>query len=298
MSVLISNDAELDTLLDAQEVEHICEVVLAAEGVEREVEISLSYVDEDEMHELNHEWRGIDRTTDVLSFECDSAFDEDIPADETLELGDIILAPEVIARQAPGFGNSPTDECRLMLVHGMLHLLGYDHIEDDEAEVMEAREDAILPRSGARARRGLQAGPRRPHHQPRPRLGAVYDSRIEQGPSVLLKVVLLRRGGFVTAVKTERNIKVMLVAGVCTVIAGCIVGLDIAEWATVIICCGLVIHGELCNTAMEAIVDLATQELHPLAKRAKDIAAASVYVLSITAAIVGLLVFAHALDFI
>ena len=54
--------------------------------------------------------------------------------------------------------------------------------------------------------------------------------------------------GFVTAVKTERNIKVMLVAGVCTVIAGCIVGLDIAEWATVIICCGLVIHGELCNT--------------------------------------------------
>lgn len=79
--------------------------------------------------------------------------------------------------------------------------------------------------------------------------------------------------GFVTAVKTERNIKVMLVAGVCTVIAGCIVGLDIAEWATIIICCGLVIHGELCNTAMEAIVDLATQELHPLAKRAKDIAA-------------------------
>ena len=98
--------------------------------------------------------------------------------------------------------------------------------------------------------------------------------------------------GFVTAVKTERNIKVMLVAGVCTV------GLDIAEWATIIICCGLVIHGELCNTAMEAIVDLATQEFHPLAKRAKDIAAASVYVLSITAAIVGLLVFAHALDFI
>ena len=90
------------------------------------------------------EWRGIDRTTDVLSFECDSAFDDDIPADETLELGDIILAPQVIARQAPGFGNSPADECRLMLVHGMLHLLGYDHIEDDEAEVMEAREDAIL----------------------------------------------------------------------------------------------------------------------------------------------------------
>lgn len=144
MAVLISNDARLDTLLDALEIEHICSLVLAREGVDREVEISLSYVDEDEMHGLNKEWRGIDRTTDVLSFECDSAFDEDIPEDVTLELGDIILAPQVIARQAPGFGNTPADECRLMLVHGMLHLLGYDHIEDDEAEVMEAREDDLL----------------------------------------------------------------------------------------------------------------------------------------------------------
>lgn len=144
MSVLISNDANLDMLLPEDEVRAIAAHVLTVEGVERDVEISLSYVDEDEMHELNDEWRGIDRTTDVLSFECDSAFDEDIPLDEVLELGDVILAPEVIARQAPGFGNTPADECRLMLVHGLLHLLGYDHIEDDEAEVMEAREDAIL----------------------------------------------------------------------------------------------------------------------------------------------------------
>lgn len=144
MSVLISNDANLDTLLSEDEVCAIAAHVLAAEGVQRDVEISLSYVDEDEMHELNRQWRDIDRTTDVLSFECDSAFDEDIPLDEVLELGDIILAPEVIARQAPGFGNDPTDECRLMLVHGLLHLLGYDHIEDDEAEEMEAREDALL----------------------------------------------------------------------------------------------------------------------------------------------------------
>lgn len=144
MSVLISNDANLDMLLPEDEVRAIAAHVLTAEGVERDVEISLSYVNEDEMHELNDEWRGIDRTTDVLSFECDSAFDEDIPLDEVLELGDVILAPEVIARQAPGFGNTPADECRLMLVHGLLHLLGYDHIEDDEAEEMEAREDAIL----------------------------------------------------------------------------------------------------------------------------------------------------------
>lgn len=104
--------------------------------------------------------------------------------------------------------------------------------------------------------------------------------------------------GFVTAVKTERNINVMLAAGVVTIVAGFIVGLDLTSWCIVAVCCGLVIHAELCNTAIEAVVDLATEELHPLAKRAKDIAAASVYVLSITAAIVGVLVFAHALGLI
>lgn len=101
--------------------------------------------------------------------------------------------------------------------------------------------------------------------------------------------------GFITAVKTERNIKVMLAMGAAMVVVGFVIGLDIAEWCAVAICIGLVIHGELCNTAIEAVVDLATQERHPLAKRAKDIAAASVYVLSFTAAIVGILVIIHAL---
>lgn len=104
--------------------------------------------------------------------------------------------------------------------------------------------------------------------------------------------------GFVTAVRTERNIKVMLALGALTVAAGFAVRLDWHSWGLIAICCGLVIFAELCNTAMEAIVDLATQELHPLAKRAKDIAAASVYTLSITAAIVGAIVFAHALGLI
>ncbi len=101
--------------------------------------------------------------------------------------------------------------------------------------------------------------------------------------------------GLVTAVKTERNINVMLLLGAITVVAGVLVGLDPVSWCLIVICCGLVIFAELCNTAMETIVDLATQELHPLAKRAKDIAAASVYVLSITAAVVGCIVFLNAL---
>ena len=101
--------------------------------------------------------------------------------------------------------------------------------------------------------------------------------------------------GFVTAVRTERNIKVMLAMGAAALIVGFLLQLDVTEWCIILICCGLVIHAELANTAIEAVVDLATDELHPLAKRAKDIAAASVYVLSFMSAVVGLLVFAHAL---
>lgn len=101
--------------------------------------------------------------------------------------------------------------------------------------------------------------------------------------------------GFVTAVRTERNIKVMLTMGAAALIVGFLLQLDVTEWCIILICCGLVIHAELANTAIEAVVDLATDELHPLAKRAKDIAAASVYVLSFMSAVVGLLVYAHAL---
>lgn len=104
--------------------------------------------------------------------------------------------------------------------------------------------------------------------------------------------------GFITAVRTERNIKVMLAVGACALAFGLAIGLDPVEWCIILVCCGLVIHAELINTALEATVDLATQELHPLAKRAKDIAAASVWVLSMTAAVVGLIVFARALDFV
>ncbi|WP_303214569.1 diacylglycerol kinase family protein [uncultured Enorma sp.] len=101
--------------------------------------------------------------------------------------------------------------------------------------------------------------------------------------------------GFRTAVATERNIKVQLFVGVLAIVAGVVLRIDALSWVLVLLCIGLVLFAELVNTSIEAIVDLATQDLHPLAKRAKDIAAASVFTLSITAAVVGIIVFARAL---
>ena len=144
MGVLLSNETGLGLPLPDEEIEAAVAAVLAAEGVSRPCEVSVSVVDSEEMRGLNSEWRGIDEPTDVLSFECDLPFDDGVPEGEAIELGDVILAPEVIAAQAAGFGNTPAEEFRLMLVHGMFHLLGYDHVVPEDAEVMEARELVVL----------------------------------------------------------------------------------------------------------------------------------------------------------
>ncbi|HIY78873.1 MAG TPA: diacylglycerol kinase family protein [Candidatus Olsenella excrementavium] len=101
--------------------------------------------------------------------------------------------------------------------------------------------------------------------------------------------------GFRTAIATERNIKVMLAVGACAIVAGLALQLDLLSWAIVLLCCGVVIMAELMNTAVETVVDLVSPEFHPLAGRAKDIAAAAVWVLSVIVAIVGVLVFANAI---
>ncbi|WP_428379701.1 diacylglycerol kinase family protein [Olsenella sp. Marseille-QA0557] len=100
--------------------------------------------------------------------------------------------------------------------------------------------------------------------------------------------------GFLTALRTERNIRVMLGGGVFALVMGFILQLDLLSWAIVLICCGMVIAGELMNTALETVVDLVSPEFHPLAGRAKDIAAAAVWTLSIVAAIVGIFVLINA----
>ena len=101
--------------------------------------------------------------------------------------------------------------------------------------------------------------------------------------------------GFRTAVRQERNIKVMLVGGAAALLLGVMLNIDPLSWAIILLCCGGVISAELLNTAIETVVDLVSPEFHPLAGRAKDIAAASVWVLCVLVALVGALVFANAI---
>ena len=130
--------------LSESAIEAVCERVLSEEGVERPCFVSVSSVDDEAMRELNAEWRGIDAVTDVLSLECERPDDPSLAPGEPCELGDIVLAPAYIEAQAARLGTPYETEFTLLLVHGMLHLLGYDHIEEDEATLMESREDALV----------------------------------------------------------------------------------------------------------------------------------------------------------
>lgn len=101
--------------------------------------------------------------------------------------------------------------------------------------------------------------------------------------------------GFRTAVKQERNIKVMLSGGALAVVLGLVLRIDLISWAVLFLSCGVVISAELLNTSIEAIVDLVSPEFHPLAGRAKDIAAAAVWILCVLVALVGIVIFARAI---
>lgn len=101
--------------------------------------------------------------------------------------------------------------------------------------------------------------------------------------------------GLRAALRSERTIKVMAVMGAAAVVAGLVVGLDATSWCVLLLCCGCVLGAELMNTAVETVVDLVSPEYHPLAGRAKDVAAAAVWTLCAFVAVVGVVLFARAI---
>jgi probable rRNA maturation factor len=116
--------------------------VMTMEEVPDTAELSVAVVDADEMAHLNERYRGVAGPTDVLSFGCD----DPCPAgsDEPITLGDVIIAPEIAVTQAAELGTTVEAELNLLLVHGVLHLLGYEHDDDEAARAMQDRERVLL----------------------------------------------------------------------------------------------------------------------------------------------------------
>ncbi len=119
---------------------------LAHEGVDAGAALTILLTDDPYLQRLNLQYRGLDQATDVLSFPSG----EDVPNVEELAqyLGDIAISADYAQRQAAAKGHEPTAELQLLVIHGVLHLLGYDHADAGEKAAMWASQEAILRRLG------------------------------------------------------------------------------------------------------------------------------------------------------
>lgn len=136
---------DLDDIPDFRDLETWAAAALgsASDGDREQVELSIRIVDAAESRSLNHDYRGKDNPTNVLSFPAEFPPGLDIPL-----LGDLVVCASVVADEAREQGKTLAAHWCHMVVHGCLHLLGYDHIEESEAEAMEMLETEILGRLG------------------------------------------------------------------------------------------------------------------------------------------------------
>jgi probable rRNA maturation factor len=129
---------------DAEErARAVVEAALKSLGRSTEVEVSVVITDDKEIAELNREYRGLDRSTDVLSF---PQLEGEDPATETggiVPLGDIVISVEHVKVQAVEYDHPVRQEFDFLLVHGLLHLLGYDHDENNQGEMYEVQKDLM-----------------------------------------------------------------------------------------------------------------------------------------------------------
>lgn len=166
--------AVLEQELAADSIQGAAEAVTELASTELPVEISLTIVDRDEIREINRNYRSVDSVTDVLSFpqyaSPEEAADEvkalllensdglkefeefgiseceDETSQQEILLGDVVICYDRVMEQAAEFGHGEDRELAYLFVHSMLHLLGYDHMSDDEKEIMRRHEEAVMDR--------------------------------------------------------------------------------------------------------------------------------------------------------
>lgn len=162
MTILVENEANRELDFDYEEViKSVISKTLETENCPYEIEVNVLLTGNGEIHTANKEFRGIDRPTDVLSFPMvDYEFPSDFscvdknpesylnPETDELLLGDIMISVDKVYEQADEYGHSRKREFAFLIAHSMLHLLGYDHIDEAERKVMEVKQEAILDALG------------------------------------------------------------------------------------------------------------------------------------------------------
>ena len=152
MTVLIDNRTDFEITPETEKLfNDVITESLRYEEFDPQCEISLSIVNNDEIQEINKQYRNIDAPTDVLSFPL-LTFEEgeqaDVNENDEIMLGDIIISIEKAISQAEEYGHGLKRELAFLTAHSMLHLMGYDHMKDEEREEMFAKQEAILNNLG------------------------------------------------------------------------------------------------------------------------------------------------------
>ena len=128
-------------------IRKVCDEVAVTYGLTPEEELSVVLCDNAHIHKLNKEYRSIDRPTDVLSFALNEG-DDEFGEEESHLLGDLIISLERTAEQAEEYGHPFERELAYLTVHGCLHILGYDHMTDEDTKEMRTEEEFILGKLG------------------------------------------------------------------------------------------------------------------------------------------------------
>ena len=237
------------------------------------------------VREMNARYRGVDAVTDVLAFPAREAGEGFVESPEAVHyLGDVIIAYPRAAAQAEEAGHAVSEELRLLVVHGSLHLLGHDHAGPAEQASMWELQEQILaglpkrPRGESSGERSVSQG---------------QAGEPDQSPwrSDLLTSFRNAFAGLARFVRTQRNARIHFVIALLAIALAATLGLTTSEWAILALTIGFVFVAEMFNSVAELAVDAVTLEFHPLAKAAKDIGAGAVVLAAIVSVIVGLLLF-------
>lgn len=253
--------------------------------------MSITLTNPEEIKTINKQYRNINKATDVLSFPMfekeeldtmvqDSAKKDQVDDTENDEnqvrdiLGDIVISIQKVQEQAKEYGHSFERELSYMVVHGFYHLMGYDHMVEDDKKQMRAKEENILEK--------LNISRDLPYE-------ADKDHKIKN--EGFLDAWKNAINGIIYATTTQGNIKRQLIIAVLVVIISLFFDLSKAEFLIFMFTIVLIIFAEMVNTAIETVVDLYTDLYHPKAKIAKDVAAGGVVITTINAVIVAYFLF-------
>lgn len=260
--VEINGQAEGAELPDLRRLARLARMVLVAEGAPPG-EVGVVLTDDAGIQELNRRYLGHDYPTDVLSFGAQESSGGQpqfvLPEEGASYVGDVAISLERAREQAAAYGHDWTREVELLLVHGLLHLLGYDDGEDAARRRMAARQEALLAS----------------FEEPRS-LGETFRAAF---------------AGLGNLLRAERNIYIHLGIAAAVLVLAALLGAALWEWVALTLTIALVLVTETVNTAVETLVDLVSPEKRPLAGRVKDLAAAAVLLAAFFAVVVGGLIF-------